>query len=88
MGKQHYVFFFVSSKNLKITAYHVAGSRETLPAVIAMNEAIRTADQTIILVTDGNPSYPAGLHYLNEQRDLSVAHKKVIGLPGQRVGDV
>jgi len=84
MGKQHYVFFFISSKNLKITAYHVADSRETLPAVIAMNEAIRTADpnQAIILVTDGNPSYPAGLHYLNEQRgtDAMVAHRKVIGL--------
>ena len=82
IGKQHYVFFFISAKNLKITAYHVADSRETLPAVIAMNEAIRTADphQTVILVTDGNPSYPAGLHYLNEQLHLSVSHKKVIGL--------
>lgn len=84
MGKQHYVFFFISSGNLKITAYEVADSRETLPAIIAMKEAIRTADpnQAVILVTDGNPSYPAGLHYLNEQRgkDASVAHKKVIGL--------
>lgn len=82
MGKQRYVFFFISSRSLKITAYHVADSRETLPAIIAMNEAIRTADanQVVILVTDGNPSYPAGLHYLNEQRDTSVAHKKVIGL--------
>jgi transposase-like protein len=82
MGKQQYVFFFISSKNLKITAYHVADTRETLPAIIAMNEATRTADapQPIILVTDGNPSYPAGLHYLNEQRDTSIGHKKVIGL--------
>jgi len=84
MGKQHYVFFFISSKSLKITAYHVADTRETLPAIIAMNEAIRTADpkQVIILVTDGNPSYAAGLHYLNEKRgnDASVAHRKVIGL--------
>jgi len=84
IGKQHYVFFFISSQNLKITAYHVADSRETLPAIIAMNEAIRTADpaQVIILVTDGNPSYPAGLHYLNALRgkDTSVTHKKVIGL--------
>jgi putative transposase len=82
LGKQHYVFFFISSKNLKITAYHVADSRETLPAIIAMNEAIRTADsnEAIILVTDGNPSYPAGLHCLNEQRDSSVGHRKAIGL--------
>jgi len=60
MGRQRYVFLFISSKNLKITAYHLADTRDTLPAIIAMREAIRTSDtnQTIILVTDGNPSYP------------------------------
>jgi transposase-like protein len=82
MGKQHYVFFFISAKNLKITAYQVTDSRETLPAVSAMNEAIRTAEaeQTIILVTDGNPSYPAGIHFLNAQRAKDLIHRKVIGL--------
>jgi putative transposase len=82
MGKQHYVFFFISSENLKITAYQVADSRETLPAVIAMNEAIRTADphRAIILVSDGNPSYPAGIHFLNAQREKDLIHRKVIGL--------
>jgi transposase-like protein len=84
MGKHHYAFFFISSENLKITAYHVADNRETLPAIIAMKEAIRTAhpEQTIILVTDGNPSYPAGIHFLNAQRnnDSSIQHRKVIGL--------
>jgi putative transposase len=82
MGKHHYVFFFVSSQNLKITAYHVADTRETLPAIIAMKEAIRTADpnQPIMLVTDGNPSYPAGIHFLNAQRPNHLAHRKVLGL--------
>jgi putative transposase len=82
MGKQHYVFFFIASEHLKITAYHVADSRETLPAIIAMNEAIRTAQpgQTVILVTDGNPSYPAGIHFLNAERTAGVQHRKVIGL--------
>ncbi len=84
MGKQHYTFFFISSESLKITAYHVADTRETLPAIIAMKEAIRTAHtkQTITLVTDGNPSYPAGIHFLNELRnnDPSIQHRKVIGL--------
>ncbi len=42
-GKNYYVFFFISSASRKITAYHIEKSRETLPAVIAMNEAIRTA---------------------------------------------
>jgi putative transposase len=84
MGKHHYVFFFISSESLKITAYHVADTRETLPAIIAMIEAIRTArpEQTITLVTDGNPAYPAGLHFINELRkhDPSIRHRKVIGL--------
>jgi putative transposase len=84
MGKHHYVFFFISSKSLKITSYHLATTRETLPAIIAMKEAIRTADpnQTLILVTDGNPSYPAGIHFLNAQRteNPSLQHRKVIGL--------
>jgi putative transposase len=82
MGKQHYVFFFISSRNLKITAYHVADTRETLPAIIAMQEAVRTADagQTVILVTDGNPSYPAGIHFLNAEREKNLIHRKVIGL--------
>jgi len=49
-----------------------------------MNEAIRTAkpDQTITLVTDGNPSYPAGIHFINAQHPDSpvLQHRKVIGL--------
>jgi transposase-like protein len=84
LGKHQYAFFFISSKNLKITAYHVADNRETQPAISAMNEAIRTAapGQAIILVTDGNPSYPAGIHFLNAQDDdqPAIQHRKVIGL--------
>lgn len=84
LGKHQYVFFFISSKSLKITAYHVADNRGTQPAVAAMNEAIRTAapGQEIILVTDGNPSYPAGIHFLNAQAgdDPDIQHRKVIGL--------
>jgi putative transposase len=82
MGKYLYVFFFISSQNLKITAYHVADNRGTQPAIIAMNEAIRTATQKITLVTDGNPSYPAGIHFLNAQKGdhPPIHHQKVIGL--------
>lgn len=85
LGKHHFVFFFLSAQNLKITAYHVADNRGTQPAVIAMNEALRTAEsrQEITLVTDGNPSYPAGVHFLNAQRQADqhpISHQKVIGL--------
>ena len=84
LGKHQFAFFFISSKNLKITAYHVADNRETQPAITAMSEAVRTpaAGQEIILVTDGNPSYPAGIHFLNAQRGdgPDIQHHKVIGL--------
>lgn len=84
LGKDNFTFFFISPQRHKITAYHVADSRETLPAIIAMNEAIRTAqpDQKFTLITDGNPSYPAGIHFLNQlygSNDL-IKHRKVIGL--------
>ena len=81
-GKQHYTFFFISSKNRKITAYHVADSRDTLPAVVSMEEAIRTAQpgQEIIMVSDGNPSYPAGILFINQSHQPNLTHKKVIGL--------
>ena len=83
LGEHRYVFFFISSKSLKITAYHVADNRGTESAVIAMREAIRTAypDQEITLISDGNPSYPSGIHFLNSVSDEApVMHKKVIGL--------
>ena len=81
-GERNYVFFFISSKKRKITAYHMDEQRDTLPATIAMNESIRTAteDQKITLVTDGNPSYPAGIHFINEMYNSNLTHKKVIGL--------
>lgn len=80
--KQNYAFFFISSERRKITAYHIDDTRDTLPATIAMNEAIRTSkpEQEVTLVTDGNPSYPAGIHFINQSRVPKLTHKKVIGL--------
>ena len=84
MGKHNYVFFFISSKTPKITAYHVADNRGTLPATIAMNEALRTTtkEQLSTLITDGNPAYPSGIHFLNHSKNNAnpTAHHKVIGL--------
>jgi transposase-like protein len=81
-AKQNYTTFFISSENRKITAYHIDDTRETLPATIAMYEAIRTSEpeQKITLVSDGNPSYPAGIHFINQSRDSKLTHKKVVGL--------
>lgn len=84
MGKHNFVFFIISTQNHKITAYHLADSREVLPATIAINEAIRTADpsQKLTLITDGNPSYGAAIHFINANRSplLPLSHHKVIGL--------
>lgn len=81
-GKRGYTFLAISSESRKITSYHVDDSRDTLPATITMNEAIRTSkpDQKITMVTDGNPSYQAGIHFLNQSLDPKLSLKKVIGL--------
>lgn len=83
-GEYAYVFLFISAINHKITAYHLASSRETLPATVAMIEACRTAkyDQKITLVTDGNPAYASGIHFINSKIDPDnpIQHRKVIGL--------
>lgn len=83
-GKHAYAFLFISAKNRKLIAYHVAHSRGTLPATVAMTEASRTAkpDQHLAFVTDGNPAYPAGIHFLNAQRHPlpPIQHHKVLGL--------
>jgi len=83
-GKRAYTFLFISAENHKITAYHVADSRDTLPATVAMNEACSTAkpNQYITFITDANPAYAAGLHFLNSKRNPNnpIQHHKVIGL--------
>jgi transposase-like protein len=83
-GKHAYTFFFIASKMLKITAYHIDTSRETRPATTAMTEAVRTArpNQKLALITDGNPAYPAGLHFINSKRQphCQIQLRKVIGL--------
>lgn len=81
-GQQAYTFFFISAQ--KITAYHLAYSRDTLAATVAMKEAVRTEmpNQEIALITDGNPAYPAGIHFINKKREDNnqIQHRKVIGL--------
>jgi putative transposase len=83
-GKHAYTFLFISSQKHSITAYHVADNRGTIPALAAVNEAIRTArqDQSLRLVTDDNPSYAAAILYLNTQADKhpAITQHKVIGL--------
>lgn len=81
-GKMHYVWFVISTQKKSITAYHLADNRGPIPAIAALKEAFRTAgpNQRITCVTDGNPSYPAAIIYLNKNRKNKITHRKVIGL--------
>jgi len=82
-GLHNFVFFFISAIKRSITAYHIDSSRDTLPATIAMTEALRTAkpNQSFRFITDGNPSYAAGILFLNQSNHNNlVIHNKVIGL--------
>lgn len=79
----HYVWLFICSVSKKIAAYHFSDNRGAKPAITTMVEAVRTATehQKITLVTDGNPSYQAGLHFVNANNDqLKLTLKNVIGL--------
>lgn len=82
-GKHHYVWLFMSAISHKITAYHVSDNRGAEHAIKSMLEALRTAtsEKNVTLVTDGNPSYQAGLHFINANlKNLKVVLKNVIGL--------
>jgi transposase-like protein len=82
-GEHAFTHFFITPTRRIISAYHIDDTRDTLPATVAMNEAIRTApnDEPPTLITDGNPSYASGVHFLNESRkNNKIIHKKVIGL--------
>lgn len=81
-GNQAYTFLAISPTRRKLTASHIDYSRGTLPATVTMNEAFRTSDpdQENTFISDGNPSYPAGIHFLNQSPDHKIQHKKVIGL--------
>jgi transposase-like protein len=82
-GKWHYVWLFIGSASKKICSYHFSDNRGAKAAITTMLETIRTAkeDQSIIHVTDGNPSYQAAVHFINSKiNHLKVTLKNVIGL--------
>lgn len=84
LGKNNYMFFFMSTEKRSIASYHYADNRGTLPAIISLREAKRTSksNQQITFVTDGNPSYVAALQFINslEKNKNTNQHHKVIGL--------
>jgi transposase-like protein len=84
-GKHQYTFFFLDPQQHQITSYHVAAERDALAATVALGEAARTLseDRSLRFITDGNPAYQAGVHFLNAHRSPSQpAHtlRQVIGL--------
>jgi len=82
-GAWHFAWLFICSVSKKICAYHFSDNRGAKAAITTMLEAVRTAkeNQDVTLVNDGNPSYQAGIHYINKLKDeLKLTLKKVIGL--------
>lgn len=82
-GAWNYVWLFIGSVSKKIAAYHFSDNRGAKAAITTMTETLRTArkEQNITLVTDGNPSYQAGLHFINSKHDeIRLTLKNVIGL--------
>lgn len=72
-GQHQYTFFFLDPQGHQITSYHVASERDALAATVALGEAARTLpeDHALRFITDGNPSYQAGVHFLNAHRSAS-----------------
>jgi transposase-like protein len=83
-GKHQYTFLFLDPQNHQITSYHVATERDALAAIVALAEAARTLpeDRSLRVITDGNPSYQAGVHFLNARRPAQPPFtlRQVIGL--------
>jgi len=84
-GKHQFTFLFLDPRGHQITSYHVAPSRDALAATVALGEAARTLpqDQALRFITDGNPAYQAGVHFLNAHRSASQPPhtlRQVIGL--------
>ena len=69
-GKHQYTFLFLDPEDHQITSYLVASERDALAATVALSEAARTLlpDRSLRFITDGNPSYQAGVHFLNAHR--------------------
>ena len=82
-GKWHYVWLVISTTSKKIVAYHFSNNRSVKPAITVLLDMIAniTKNLNITLVTDGNPSYVAALHFVNAQiKNFTLTLKKVIGL--------
>lgn len=86
-GHRAYTFLFIS--NHIITAYNIDYSRDVLPATASMIESLRYNDkkQKITFITDGNPSYPSAILFINKNKltDIPVSIKQVIGLQNNDV---
>jgi len=82
-GIWHYAWLVVSTVSRKIVAYHFSDNRSVKPAITVLLDMISniTKNLDITLVTDGNPSYMAALHFVNAQiKTFTLTLKKVIGL--------
>ncbi len=86
-GKWNYTWLVIGAGTLSIRAYNISEHRDTIPAAATLNMAIQAIDPQrttpIKFVGDGNPSYDAAVHIINDASDSDVKpleRKTVVGL--------
>ena len=82
-GIWHYIWLIINSKTREIVGYDYSDNRGVKPAIAVMLNAINTEikDKKNMLVIDGNPSYQAAAHFINQLLGKdTIILKKVIGL--------
>jgi putative transposase len=91
-GIWHYTWFIIGVQSRAIWAWNVSESRDVLPAVAVINQAVQRRPAhvtgTLTLVGDGNPSYDAAVNAVNSDKDgvplpqeqRKVERRTVVGL--------
>lgn len=94
-GAWHYTWFVIGIESRAIWSWNVSESRDPMPAVATVNQAIDCRDPdvvgTLVLVGDGNPSYDAAVNAINTDQEgkplpeeqRKVERRTVVGLRNQ-----
>jgi transposase-like protein len=91
-GIWHFTWFIIGTESRAIWAWAVSEDRGPLPAVSVINQTVKRRDPdlagTLVLASDGNPSYDAAVNAVNSDADgapllpelRTVERRTVVGL--------
>jgi len=95
-GEWAYTWFVIGGDTRAIRAYHLSDNRGAVPAIATLNSAIaelgEDTELPIDFIADGNPSYDAAIHAINqlhgqesaaEDESAQLARHTVIGLKNE-----